>query len=317
MKVLFHTNTINYRGTTVAVTDYARYNQDILGNESIIAYNSSLGYEKDMGSEQTVIDDLKSQGFNVIGYKKGDLEGIIDKEGVDQAYFIRAGEKEELPTNCKTSVHAVFQYNEPHGDRYAYISKWLSDEMSEGQIPYVPHIVDLPEPVKDYRGAFNIRADQTVVGRIGGYYTFDIPFVKGYIKDMVSKTDKFVFLFASTEPFIKHPNVHFINEFQSLQKKANFINTCDCMIHARQRGESFGLSIAEFLSLNKPVIAWNNGHDRNHLEMLKHSETLYNDINDLNYIFNNLGDFKEDWSVRVQDFKPEPVMKKFNEVFLC
>ena len=36
MRVLFHTNTLNYRGTTVAISDYARYNQEVLGNESII-----------------------------------------------------------------------------------------------------------------------------------------------------------------------------------------------------------------------------------------------------------------------------------------
>ena len=315
MKVLFHTNTINYRGTTVAVTDYAKYNQEILGNESVIAYNASLGYEKDMGTEVTVLNELQ-KSFDVIGYKEGDLEGIIEKEKIDTAYFIRAGNKEYLPTNCKTAVHSVFQYNDPHGDRYAYISKWLSDEMSNGQIPYVPHVVELPTPTSNFRNALGIREDQTVVGRIGGYYTFDIANVKQYIKKLVNESDKFVFLFVGTEPFIEHPNVKFINEFQSLQKKANFINTCDCMIHARQRGESFGLSIAEFLSLNKPVVAWNGGHDRNHLEMLKDSGTLYNNEDDLSYILNNLKDFTETWSNRVEEFRPKPVMQKFNEVFL-
>ena len=145
MRVLFHTNTLNYRGTTVAITDYAKYNQEILGNESIIAYNASLGYEKDMGSEQAVVDEL-AKNFNVVGYREGDLEGIIDKEKVDFAYFIRAGNKEPLPTNVKTGVHSVFQYYEPHGDRYAYVSQWLSEAMSNGSTPFVPHIVNLPQP---------------------------------------------------------------------------------------------------------------------------------------------------------------------------
>lgn len=314
MKILFHTNTLNYRGTSVAVTDYARYNQEILGNESIIVYNDSLGYEKDMGSEHAVINALKKD-FNVIGYRTGDLEGIIEKEKVDLAYFIRAGHVEPLPTNCKTAVHAVFQFNQPHGDRYAYISKWLSDEMSSGSIPYVPHIIDLPRNNSNYRKALGIRDDQTVVGRIGGYFTFDIAGVKEYIRRLVNKTDKFVFLFVGTEPFIDHPNVKFINEIHDVKKKAAFINTCDCMLHARQRGESFGLSIAEFLTLNKPVLAWNGGHDRNHLELLKDSGTLYNNDDDLNYILYNLKDFDHDWSKRVEEFKPEPVMKKFKEVF--
>jgi len=320
MKILFHANTLNYRGTTVALTDYARYNRSILGNESIITYNLDLGYDRDMGSELSVINELAKE-FTILAYsdkdpKGGNLQDWIDMHNPDLTYFIRAGQKEPLPINCKTAVHSVFQYNDPHGDRYAYISKWLSDEMSQGQIPYVPHIVNLPTPKTNYRKILGIRDDQIVIGRIGGYYTFDIAGIKEYVKKLVTNNDKFVFLFVGTEPFVNHPNVKFINEIHNPQKKADFISTCDCMLHARQRGESFGLSIAEFLFLNKPVLAWNGGHDKNHLDMLKDSNTLYNDENDLNYILHNLGDFKEDWTTRVSEFKPENVMKKFKEVFL-
>ena len=318
MKILFHTNTLNYRGTSVAVTDYARYNQEVLGNESVIAYCKTLGQEKDMGNVPEVIEALEKD-FKVIGYRAGDLENKIDTEKVDLAYFINSGRKEDLPTNVKTAVHAVFQFNDPHGDRYAYISKWLSDTMSEGSIPFVPHIVGLPTPAGTFRKSLGIRKDQIIIGRIGGYFTFDLPFVKDCIRSLVEKdtAGKYVFLFVGTEPFINHPNVKFLNEIHSPQKKANFINTCDAMIHARVRGESFGLSIAEFLSLNKPVIAWNGGQDRNHLEMLKDSGTLYNNSKDIETILDNLKDIKENWADRVQQFKPEPVMKKFNEVFLC
>jgi hypothetical protein len=88
------------------------------------------------------------------------------------------------------------------------------------------------------------------------------------------------------------------------------------MLHARQRGESFGLSIAEFLSMNKPVLAWNDGHDLNHLDMLKDSGLLYNDESHLNELIRSLPDFKEDWTKRVEQYKPVPVMNKFKEVFL-
>lgn len=316
MRVLFHANTLNYRGTTVALTDYARYNQEILGNESIIVYNHSLGYDKDMGSEEVVIDNLK-KNFNVIGYQEGDLEGIIDKEKAELAYFIRAGNKEPLPTNVRTAVHSVFQFNEPHGDSYAYISEWLSQEMTGGQTPFVPHIVDMPAPTKTFKDYLGIRPEQKVVGRLGGYYTFDIPYVKMLIESIVNETEDIVFLFVGTEPFIKHPNVIFINEIHDKQKKANFIETCDVMLHARQRGESFGLSIAEFLALNKPVIAWNNGHDKNHMTMLKDSGTLYNNEIDLKDLLFNIDSLKkqEDWTKRVSEFKPDMVMNKFKDVF--
>ena len=315
MKILFHANTLNYRGTTVAITDYAHYNQEILGNESVIAYCKTYGEEKDMGNEPAVIEALEKK-FKVIGYDVGNIEKKIDQEKIDLAYFIAGGERSSLPTNSKTAVHAVFQNNDPHGDRYAYISEWLSVKMSNGVIPFVPHMVNLPPPIKDYRQAFGLEG-KIVIGRIGGYFTFDIPFVKEFIKQLVQTNNKFVFLFVGTEPFIDHPNVKFINEIHSPQQKANFISTCDAMIHARQRGESFGLSIAEFLSLNKPVMAWSGGHDLNHLEMLKDSGLLYNDTNDLHNMFYSLDNIKEDWWRRVEEYKPNTVMKKFNEVFIC
>ena len=315
MKILFHANTLNYRGTTVAITDYAHYNQEILGNESVIAYCKTYGEEKDMGNEPAVIEALEKK-FKVIGYDVGNIEKKIDQDKIDLAYFIAGGERSSLPTNCETAVHAVFQNNDPHGDRYAYISEWLSVKMSNGVIPFVPHMVNLPPPIKDYRQAFGLEG-KIVIGRIGGYFTFDIPFVKEFIKQLVQTNNKFVFLFVGTEPFIDHPNVKFINEIHSPQQKANFISTCDAMIHARQRGESFGLSIAEFLSLNKPVMAWNGGHDLNHLEMLKDSGLLYNDTNDLHNMFYSLDNIKEDWWRRVEEYKPNTVMKKFNEVFIC
>ena len=269
-----------------------------------------------MGNEQAVIEEL-SKEFNVVGYRAGDLEKKIDDNHIDLAYFINSGQSESLPTNCKTAVHAVFQFNQPHGDRYAYISEWLSQKMSGGTIPFVPHIVQLPNTTDNYRGAFNIRADQKVIGRIGGYFTFDIQFVKNYIKSLVNSTDEYVFLFAGTEPFMHHPNVRFINEFHSPLKKAKFINTCDAMLHARDRGESFGLSIAEFLSLNKPVLAWNGGHDLNHLDMLKGSGLLYNDEHELNVMIRNISAWEQEvWSMRVDQYKPISVMNKFKEVFL-
>lgn len=313
MKTLFFTNTLNYRGTTVAVTDYARYNQTLLGNESIIVYNSELGYEKDMGSENDIIDSL-SREFRVIG--TDNIERVIDNEQIDVAYFIRGGGFEPLPQNCKTAVHAVFQNNQPHGDTYAYISKWLSDAMSGGHLPYVPHIVNLPQPSATLRDMLGIPADKIIVGRIGGYYTFDIPDVKQYIIDLVQRNDRFVFLFVGTEPFINHPNVIFLREIYNPQAKSNFIASCDCMLHARQQGESFGLAIAEFLFHNKPVLAWNNGYDRNHIEMLKDSGTLYNSITDLDYILHNVKDLNQDWVHRVEEFQPHIVMKIFNEIFL-
>ncbi len=314
MKVLFHTLTLNFRGTAVAVFDYAKYNQEILGNESIIAYNSSIPYEKDVGTEDDSLNFIKSN-FEVRSYStKEELEKICSD--VDVAYFIKYGFNDgETPTNVRTAVHAVFQAKEPHGDRYAYISEWLSKTMG-GDVPFVPHIVDLPQPNGDYRERFGIAKDKIVVGRYGGYYTFDLQFARKTVKEFIEQDDRFVFLFVNTQPFIKHERVRFIDSIVDRQKKSNFINTCDAMLHARVRGESFGLSVCEFLYHNKPVLAWEGGVDQNHSFLLKDNDTLYNEdtlIKKLSFI----PELKnKDWKSLVSQFSPNSVITKFDKVFL-
>ena len=311
MKVLFHTLTLNFRGTAVAVYDYAKYNQEILGNESVICYDASMPYEKDVGTEQEALDFIRKD-FKVVSYTNPkELQAICDT--VDVAYFIRYGHKEPLP-EVRTAVHAVFQAYEPHGDRYAYVSEWLSQKMNSF-VPYVPHIVDLPEPSDNFREKLGISKDKTVVGRYGGYYTFDLQFVKNQLVDFVSKHDNYVFLLANTEPFYKHPNIRYINSFVDRQKKSNFINTCDVMLHARQRGESFGLSVCEFLFHNKPVIAWEGGVDLNHKFLLRETGLLYDETN-LEEKLLMFKDNKYDYKSIVKEFEPKSVMEKFNEVFI-
>lgn len=88
------------------------------------------------------------------------------------------------------------------------------------------------------------------------------------------------------------------------------------MIHARSNGESFGLSIAEFLSQNKPVIAGNGGNDHNHLAMLAGSGLLYNNHVELKQMLLNFKDIKQDWTARTAEFRPAAAMAKFKQVFL-
>lgn len=311
MKILFHTNSINYRGTTVAVTDYAKYNQEILGNESIICYDNSIEYSTDMGTEQKVVDSL-SENFKVIG--TSNIQDIINQEKPDILYMITSGAKNKLPRKVKTCIHAVFTVKDPHGNRYAYISEWLSQKMSNGKIPYVPHIVTLPKTTEDYRDFFKISKDDIVIGRIGGYTTFDIPFVKNKIMELCEHGIKF--LFVNTEPFIKHDNVIHIGPITSQKSKAKFINTCDGMIHARRRGESFGLSICEFLHQNKPVLACSMGIDQNHVSLLSRHDTLYNDSTELENMILNIRNIRGDYKSSVIEFEPYNVMQKFKEVFI-
>lgn len=312
MKVLFHTLTLNYRGTAVAVYDYAKYNQEILGNESIICYDANIPPEKDVSTEQEVVDFIRKE-FKVVSYtNETELQKLCDE--VDVAYFIRYGHKEPLP-KVRSAVHAVFQAYEPHGDRYAYVSEWLSTKMGYN-VPFVPHIVDLPTPNDNYRVKLNIPKNKKIIGRYGGYLTFDLTFVKNQLIDFVNKHDDYVFLFVNTEPFYKHPNIKYIDSIVDRQKKSNFINTCDAMLHARARGESFGLSVCEFLFHNKPVIAWNGGLDQNHVFMLNDYDSLYTEKNLEEKLLSIDELAKKDWTKAVEQFNPKTVINKFNEVFL-
>ena len=62
------------------------------------------------------------------------------------------------------------------------------------------------------------------------------------------------FLFMNTPEFYIHPRVIYLSPETNLQKKADFILACDAMLHARSLGESFGLSVAEFLFHGKPAV---------------------------------------------------------------
>ena len=183
-------------------------------------------------------------------------------------------------------------------------------------LPFVPHIVTLPEATGDLRDELGIQTGQTVIGRIGGLMTFDLPFVKQAIVDVLDQREDYVFVFAGTQQWINHPRVRYIPEFNDVQRKANFFNTCDATIHARSNGESFGLAVAEGLFMGKPVLTWEGGGDQNHTFMLKGSDTIYSQDNIRDKLL-NVRDYitAEDWRQRVAQFSPGQVMAKFKEVF--
>lgn len=327
MRVLFHCEQLNYRGTTNSVYDYARYNQEILGNESVIVYSSTNPEGIDTGSVPEVVDKFKS-AFNVLQYNSNEhLNDIASK--FDFCYSQRAGLRTDregtvqlpLVTSTKFGVHCVFQYHDPHGDVYAYISEWLSQNVAKlynaPVHPFVPYIVELPETKLNLREAIGIPKDKLVFGRHGGVNTFDIPFVKNVISRIVSERDDIVFLFMNTTPFINHRNVIFINPVFDRVITSSFVSACDAMLHARELGESFGLAISEFLFHDKPVLAWEGGFDRNHVNMLSNYDCLYRDEKECyNMIVNFRERPKQDFKRIVEPFSPRNVMEKFSQTFL-
>ncbi len=305
MKIAFHSNQLGIRGSEIALYDYSLYNEEILGNESIII--------SDKNSDLTTYEKFKSK-FKVFLYTNfSEVENIVEKEHVDCVYYIKAGFNDgKLVRNAKNLVHAVFKHNEPHGDVYAYVSKWLSNEMSNGEIPYVPHMVNLPKHKLNYKDNFNLN-NKIVVGWYGGN-NFEIQFARQAVIDVAKKREDIVFLFMNQDPFCDLENVIFIEGTTDLNEKVAFINTCDFMIHARERGETFGLTIAEFSTLGKPIITYRDSPERNHIDILGDNGMYYSDYKELYNILDNLIVFSD--INCYHDYTPEKVMNKFKEIFL-
>jgi len=316
-KIGFDAGLMSLRGTHIAIFDYALQNQKILGNESIIFY--------DRRSElvQPSVFQKFQKEFNLIPYDQfSELNSIADRGIIDAMYLIKSGERDDymLP-GVPNLIHAVFpqKIEEMHGDIYAYVSKWLSDECSNGKIPFVPHIIDLPVQTGSQKLTLGIPESAVVFGCYGGSDSFNLDFVKKVIAQLVAKNPQIYFLFMNIDRFIDHPQVIFLPGNSDSVFKSSFINTCDAMIHARGIGESFGLACGEFSMHNKPVITYALSPQRNHIDVLGSKAILYKGPKDLSEIFlsfDKAASQKQNWDCYSQDFSPAAVMKKFQSVFL-
>lgn len=319
MKVIFHDNQLNERGTSVALYDYALHNETLLGNESVILYPKN-----EPGNNAEVIAKFKEK-FQVLGYRDvAERDKIIAQSKADAFYALLAGQKQNIPEDIiKTCVHAVFKFYEPFGDVYAYISEWLSQEMSQGEVPFVPHMINLPDVEGDLRNELNIPKEAKVFARYGGGKSFDIKFAQEVVKEVSKKDKNTFFIFMGTDEFVKpsifrfYKNIIFLPPSADLKRKVQFINTSDAFLHARQRGETFGIAIGEFSVKNKPIITFGKSDENAHLQMLGDKAIVYNDKKELKDI---LLDFKADssknWDAYSENFNPREVMKKFNDIFL-
>lgn len=315
MKIALHDNSLSLRGTTVAIYDWAFWLREYLELEPIIMYDT-----QHPANNNGVVNKFQKQ-FSVFGYSNiSQIDEILEKNKCD-FFFMEKGGKPDgiISTICKNLVNAISVCDESHvhGDVFAMGSKWLS-KITDYKIPYVPYIVNLPDHNLDMRDELSIPKDVLVFGRNGGWDTFDLPFVKQSVVESLEKRNDIWFIFQYTEPFYNHERIIYLNPTADLNEKVRFINTSDVMLHARNIGESFGLSCAEFSIRNKPVITYYNSLERNHIDTLGEKGIYYENKEDIDYILLNL-DKKEinglEWNC-YQDYSPEKVIKKFEEVYL-
>lgn len=315
MFIAFHNPQLDIRGTCVALYDYAKYNEDILGNKSIIVSNK--------------IDDIRafrkfSTRFPVFIYNNTqELHSYLTKQKIDLLYAIKYGKKDDIMfDDIPLAVHCVFDLSEPHGRSYASISDALSEKYSN-KFPVVPHMISL-EPSyskQNRREELNIPEDSVVFGRYGGEDTFNIPFCHKVIHEIVLRNPNIYFLFANTPKFCPpHSQIIFVNSIISDEDKNRFICTCDAHLECGTLGHSFGLAIGEFSVNNKPVIAfkhptlWNTAH----LQILGDKGIYFTNETEFRDILLNFK--KNEWENKdnncYKQFSPKNVMSIFKKVFL-
>lgn len=310
--ILFFDLYVNERGMSASTYDYALYNETILGNKSIFC---SLTKPYRFFSNNRSLQKIKNRFQIILIDKFEDIHKVIQDNNIDFFYIQKDGYKDEFIVNeIPSLIHSVFCYNEPHGAVYAYISKWLVNHNAK-ELPYVPYMVNLPKTTTNLKTILNISSDKFVYGWYGGN-TFDIEFAKNAVIEVAKQRNDVIFLFMGCDKFCDLPNVIFLPFSVDLEYKVNFINTCDMMIHARKRGETFGLAIAEFSSNNKPIITYLNSKEQNHIDILGDKGFYYSSYEELyNLLINNYNLNDKDWNC-YKEFTPENVMKKFNDVFL-
>lgn len=319
MKIAFHNPLLCIRGSSVALYDYADYNEKILKNTSIIIIpRSSL-----VKNEPLAAVHFCSR-FSVFVYddsKPDSIDEILIGEKCDVLYTIKYGKKDSMVSQkVKTCVHCVFDMSEPHGAVYAGVSKALAQKF--GKDLFVPHMIALkPDPTAgSWRKQLKIPENAIVFGRYGGLDTFDVPFLWPVIQRVVTENSHMHFVFINTPEIVKHPNIHFLPKIVTDRDKCKFINTCDAYIEGSSIGHTFGLALASFSVHNKPALIYNDGHLWNtaHIDIMKDKGLYFATEKEFYELLASFSveKYKNRDNNGYRDYTPENVMAIFKKVFL-
>lgn len=314
VKIAFVINELSFRGIEVSTFDYADCNETILNNESIII---NFDTQTDNAVRQKFFNRFGKKFFDCASLDE--LDFILAQEAVDILYYQKPGHNDGVLSKvCKNAVHAVFpQKIEPHGDVYAYISEWFTQLFPELNLPFVPYMVRVHPTQQNLREELKIPREALVFGRHGGATTFNVPSAQEAVIEVAKKRSDIFFLFLNTDEFCSLPNVIFLPKTTDFEYKAKFINSCDAMLHARWRGETFGLACAEFSVKNKPIITWREPRERAHIEILGEHAYYFSTKQELvDILLNFKKEPHKEWDVYSKPYNPQAVMQQFDTIFI-
>ena len=322
MKIAFWIEHFSLRGSEIATFDYAYYNQILLNNKSIIVAPSSYATKQHYTGyviNNTIVENKFRKHFTIKLFNSYEhLNQILIEEECDILYNLKDGTKNiTFNFSIPYVVHCVFTCTEEnkHADKYIAIS----NDINHAKAPIVPHIVKrLPTVENNLRTNLGIPDNAIVFGRYGGLETFNISYVKKVIAHITNNHKNIHFLFMNTDIFTKHPQIHYLEPNTNPIYKATFISTCDAMLYAREQGESFGLAIAEFTTLGKPIIAPKNPKENfHHINTLKNTAIYYDNFEELYNILVSFDPSKSPKPVNYADiYTPHYVMKLFQKYIL-
>ncbi len=317
VKIAFYSPILCIRGTSVAIFDYAHYNEKLLNNKSIIITDSRRLLESDPLGIVHFARRFPIRTHSTIE----ELEQILEEEKCDILYVIKFGTNDGiLSKKIKTVVHCVFDMTEPHGDVYSAVSLTLAKKF--GQNLFVPHMISLKADFStNWRAELGIPKNAIVFGRYGGTDTFSLKFSWDVIHEVLCQREDIWFLFINTH-IILHPRVICLPKITENKDKSKFIATCDAAIEAGTMGHTFGLFLAEFSVHNKPLIVykpdplslWNTAH----LEIIGDKGIYFKDKAEFKNVLLtfNPSDYKDKDLNLYREYTPENVMDKFKKVFI-
>lgn len=320
---------LNERGTALATFDYAEFNEIYIAELS----NPLIVYSPEKKKNDLVEAKFISKfgKDNVISLTWDEIPQLLHLRTVKYLYILnpeRDISTAHIPISTKVLLHYSFNHETLplRYDKCAKVSPVL-----RADIPVVPHIVRQNQQSRygsNMRSELQIPSNGTVFCRHGGWRQFDAFFVKQTVRLLAETNENIYFILVNTEPFssmdtrtkeFKH--IKYLDAIIDLEEKSRFIRSCDAMLHARSRGESFGLAVAEFSAHNKPVITYDRGRavlERHHINTLgskglvfKNSVELWNIL----VAFNRTDSATKEWNA-YQDYSPEKVTNIFEKIFL-